>query len=831
MSKCIINIKVGGESIEVEVDSSKLPTSLTELKTLFNKEKWEDLVNKIDSTLKNRKKINRPELKKIRESSHLIPNTTIGALMHMIPNPDPEDPTLHYPEDTEQFNISDKKILFVNSYKTEKGQLNYGLYKNRNGEEIIIVDRANLPSVIRYLQTMKAIKADHVLKNISPEIMGELRKILKEVKKEISEVSSVEEMLVNFLQNRNKYRSLIYTDNQGNNKSIKAYLDDIVGNIFNISSRKNYADVTVNNISHDVAWNKTFTTASISIDNLFQFLNNNLKAKMLETIKGAEGNINKVKELFINDQIPIEERDIIFNLQRSPGITTSSLQDLMEYVLSYEPEFNLQFKEVKNDRVYLEKYFPTLESQYKIGFDELKEYDEPIYYNGKYILQVEKNGKSSYFVTKHYTTEKAQWPRKFDSLQEAKNYIDNNIEEPIYKNSLIEFHIKDQNDDGTYFTDDHNRTIIKTPIKYDKGTLITIIDYDVPNVPLNLLSPLEAMFVSNQRFLNEEHPYATKEDFFTYLQEELALNEYSDDYINIVQTINTPEKIALFILGLNNPRTSQGTSFNKNSITAIRKLVKSIEKASENKKYYYVESSTGSTTKVIPVDNESKVAYKNNRKIPVIQLWEAASKVLSPKLGIDIEILLEPEKGKENAKAYIKNNKIYINIQKANSTDLFHEYVHLLMAYLKNNDNYRQRYLELLNNVWEKGNSLRKKEILENEIYANYSMIDKMEEFFAKEFGEWINNNAYNNYENIFANNGLIEEGSSIFVSDKSVKELYGSSIEEVFTSFNSDLARFFENNKPIMSDEFKVDFTKSRQKTEWIRQQLKEGKLEEYDC
>ena len=42
---------------------------------------------------------------------------------------------------------------------------------------------------------------------------------------------------------------------------------------------------------------------------------------------------------------------------------------------------------------------------------------------------------------------------------------------------------------------------------------------------------------------------------------------------------------------------------------------------------------------------------------------------------------------------------------------------------------------------------------------------------------------------------------------------------------------QFFKDNKPLMSEEFKKDFTKSRQKTQWIRQQVEEGKLEEYNC
>ena len=45
-----------------------------------------------------------------------------------------------------------------------------------------------------------------------------------------------------------------------------AYLDEFVGNLFKISHRKTYTDITINNISHNITWNKNFDTASIGID-------------------------------------------------------------------------------------------------------------------------------------------------------------------------------------------------------------------------------------------------------------------------------------------------------------------------------------------------------------------------------------------------------------------------------------------------------------------------------------------------------------------------------------------------------------------------------------
>ena len=618
--KCTITLQVGGESIQVQVDSSHLPNSLVELKEVLGVEKWKLLVNKIDSTLKSRKKIAPPDLKKMKESGHIIPNTTIGSLINRFPD-------IAFPEDSDQYNISNKKVLFVDSYKTEKGELKYGMFLNKNGEEIFIIDRYNLDSVAKYLQTMKSLKSDHILRNVSSETMNELREIFSEVKKHISNLSSIEDMLISFLQTRNKYRDLILLKDS-NVIGIYAYLDDFVGNLFKISHRRSYNDPTINNISHAITWNKSFDIASIGINQLFNFLSTELKQNISNVI-GEELTIENFKEYF-SGKINEQQLNNIFG--KSEG---NPYKILLDYLVSKEPEFAMQFKEVKNDRIYMNTYFQTLESQYGIGFEQLLEQNEPTYYNGRYIQQiVDKNGISKYYITKHYTTPN-QRAKSFDTLQEAKNYIDNNLQEPIVENSFIEFHKKEQGENGELITDDNNSTKIKTKRKYPKGTLITLLDF---------------------------------------IKEDLGFDDLSEGYNIIKNNINTPEKIALFILGINNPNIGNGKPFDKNSEKAILSLAKKI--GSINKyKYFYVKNSNGTTTEIIPVNNDSVENIQTPPKRPVIQLWHAAQQVFIPKLGINMQILTEPEKGKENKKAYIKENTVYINLQNADSQDLFHEYV------------------------------------------------------------------------------------------------------------------------------------------------------------
>jgi len=159
---------------------------------------------------------------------------------------------------------------------------------------------------------MKSLKSDHVLKNVSPVIMDELKLLLEESKKHIPGLSSVEDMLVSFLQNRSKYRDIMFSmderfmEKYGDESrynlddSINAYtyLDELTGNLFEISHRKSYNDPTINNIQHSLTWNKTFTIASIGIDRLFLFLPTKLKNKIADTIGEETLSLEKFKELF-----------------------------------------------------------------------------------------------------------------------------------------------------------------------------------------------------------------------------------------------------------------------------------------------------------------------------------------------------------------------------------------------------------------------------------------------------------------------------------------------------------------------------------------------------
>lgn len=108
-----------------------------------------------------------------------------------------------------------------------------------------------------------------------------------------------------------------------------------------------------------------------------------------------------------------------------------------------------------------------------------------------------------------------------------------------------------------------------------------------------------------------------------------------------------------------------------------------------------------------------------------------------------------------------------------------------------------------------------------------------MEEYFALRFSRWINDNADAKYDIIFSNKALGKEASKLFDPNnysKSIKELFGSTIETVLLGFNAEIGYYLSKN-PTLADEYKDLFTLSRKKTEWIREQIDKGNLQEKNC
>ena len=874
MSNCKITLKIGRTSIEVSVDSSNLPENYNSLKELLIQEnKWNNFLEQIQAHLKSGKSIVQyQEIDTLSENSHTITKTNIETLKKRFP-------TAKFPEDTDELKISDKRVRFMKRYKTVDGKLQYGrLIDEKTGEEVFIVDADHVGQLADYFSFCKTILSDEILDKFTDEseIIKDLKSIyqksiknsylksiLEVFQKSHKDIPNVElkSLLITFVQNKNGFKEITFEKN-GETVGAYVYLDELANEILDSARKlKTYNDNQIEALSNSGKWKKGLEEKVYSKSFILDITSSNIKEKintlvdeLNESLKEENKEIRKqnkdldkeqkqkTKKLYTASSIldkPLSQmenefsqifgEDVIKNYKKE----STGWNILISEILNKDKSFNLRYSSETAGQIILEKFYATLKSAYGLGFDELQKLIEPIYYNGYYIQErtLENNSKE-YYVTKRYTTE-TQSGSMFMSLAEAQNYIDS-LDLEIIDNAYKSLHTMKESDSIEITSESHNGSI---------GSIITVLDYKVPS--FNISDIPEEM----RPFLSKNIKKFRKSDFVNFVRHELDgyLNNeiYNESELkNILENINTPEKIFLFISELNNPNYKDGRQIDKSNKSEVIELAESIGSLTKLKHYFVRKISKNGIRYLIPISEEVLPEYRKDRRYPIRSVIDAAQQVLAPRLGgVKMNVITNEEaeelsKASErdiSAKAFIMNGEIYINKDLANPEDLFHEYTHILLGYLKNNkdENIRNIYFKLLEEVWELGEQDLERDRIQERTYSDYARIDQMEEYFALKFSKWVKNNSDAKYDIIFSDKALGKAATKLFDPNnysKSIKELFGSTIETVLLGFNAEIGYFLSKN-PTLGDEYKDLFTLSRKKTEWIREQIKSGNLKENNC
>ena len=173
-----------------------------------------------------------------------------------------------------------------------------------------------------------------------------------------------------------------------------------------------------------------------------------------------------------------------------------------------------------------------------------------------------------------------------------------------------------------------------------------------------------------------------------------------------------------------------------------------------------------------------------------------------------------------SAKAFILNDKIVLNSTLASSEDLFHEYSHIVLGYLKNKN--IQGYRKLIQSVW---NVLPSYTI--NYVNANYSnlpMESKMEEGFVYQFGKYISDGLMSeDLSKIFKQSeSLLQDGvQSIFDGETDIKKVFGTELRTIFGRFNQEIGNLLNSDNDFLSFSKSNEFFLQRKKTNWLEKQI----------
>lgn len=777
--KCTFTFKIGDKdpiSITLETDNGELVLNediINVLKT--NPEQAEEIFNLIEDRLNgNIKYVSYQDLLK---EGNLIANTNVEGLRKNFPDIFPDN--------------VDANVLLVNKIRVGRDNIS-GRCINSNGEEIFVIE--NTPEDINrfanYLRVREQIQ-NVSFKNTNDELLKE------------TGAKDIKSLALDFIENESKYLNKTVTIN-GKQENCYRILLDITRQLLNKPGMKVFGDPLVDNIypylCKNVYWWKDKNNKWVNKDNLHtldvSFLYNLLCAYAPNVL--TENNIPITKSGLEQFKKAIKDNPKIF-------------KDLFDSIRQKFPQFNFIFnpsgvnfiKYRNSDVILLESVVQTAKEQYGWTYDTIKTFDIQESYRGYQIYARNDNGIKEFYFTKDYMTEDSYVSMPFKNINDVRRKIDekiNFIKIPNHNN--IDFHNLDGN-------------VIETKQKLIVGSIVEVLNFDI-----NTQISINKFPANEQSILNQQ-----RSKQFKYFEEIVnSWNISTKLKEQVLKEIDTPEKVTLFLYGL------QSTYKEERNKSGIENILNKIRKAKPI--YYYVdELLSNNRYRIIPTDPSDIDNYrKENKYIPGVRFLEAISKGIKEKIP-NVEIHIDtaeqlkeqfPEVDINTTKAFIVNGEIYLNSSQCKATDLLHEYIHLILGMLRSNPDTRENYEKLLYRIVSSNDKsvINTMEMVEK-AYPNISQMDKYEEVFANLFSKYF----INHNKKIFDSNEIKDLSETIFGQKiDNTEDFYKGSIYKVFTEFNQDIASWLANENEISWSNSKT----YRQLSNYISEQIKEGKIKE---
>lgn len=802
---CKVTFTVNGEEISLDLETD-LDSPLTDqdiIKVLTdNPEQRQALCDMIHNKLYTQSTISPVTITELTSKEGLLGNCGVGYLTEQFPN-------ISFPDGV------DANILLVNNLQIGKQNI-YGRVINSNGREIFIVkgtseDVSKLADFLRVRQQLQEQSF-----NFSEDSFyyKNLQKILTERNKKKDKVADIFELMLDFIYNKADYQSMYVTNEQGEKESAYNILSKINNTIMQYSGRVEYSDNFVNTINQQVRHldnNKKF----LSLDSLYGAVKA-YYSDILDTLEITSK--SKFHEFFSKPSSETEEKlkEVFENVVEGQGYAT-----LLSTLFSTEPEFSMYFSSSSNKGVTLKSEPRSIQAKYGIEYETIQSFDivNPDY-KGYKIYAFFDNGERKFIPSRGYLTEDTV-AKTYSSEEEVRSYIDSAVEKhDIKKHSFIDFKFRGSTvvDGRTIYEDELSSFTLYSQQALTQGSIIESLD-----IPL----------VKSTRIFNGEDILFTedRQNYSSFKRIIEGWNISDGLKANILSSVNNAEKIAAFIYKVNELLNEK-----RDNEQVIGEVVSMIEQAP--KRAYYIESKTWVPGRkqfiyrVIPTNPIQIEEYKKSKRVPIISLMSAINNVISDKFGVSVNMQTSeeiktnfPDVDANTSRAFIRDGQIYVNTTIAQSSDLLHEYTHLILGILKSDPNLRRNYEQLLDIVSKtnEGKEMIKK--LRSR-YDTASEMDLMEEAFAKLFSNHIMGKMNPQLDQIFqGQERFLRDATKIVFNNEiaDLKSFYGKTLETVFTRFSSDVSALLSQQG--------LDFgsTKtSRLYSNWISKQIRDGEINE---
>lgn len=801
---CKVTFTVNGEEISLDLETG-LDSPLTDqdiIKVLRdNPEQRQALCDIIHTKLYNQSSIGEVTVESLTSKKGLLGNCGVGYLMEQFSD-------IEFPTGVEA------NVLLVDNLKIGNQSI-YGRVINSDGKEIFVVSgkkdkngkAADVAKLANFLTVRQLLETQSFrFSEKSPEYEN-LQKILTERNKKKDKVEDVFELMLDFMYNKDKYQSMYITTKEGAKESVYNILQKLVNTIKKYGGRVEYSDDFVNTINQHI---KHFKDRKVlSLDSLYGAV----KAYAPNILEALDLNSKTKFHQFFSQpssQIENELKGVFQDIVEGQGYAT-----LLSNLFRAEPEFQMQFSSSTNKEIILKSVPKSIQAKYGIEYETIQSFDIiEDNYKGYKIYAFFDEGVKKFIPSRTFLTEETI-AKTYDSEEEARSYIDSAVEkQDIKKHSFRDFKFR-------------GKAVIKGRAIYE-DELSSFTVYSQQSLTQgSIIESLDIPIVSNTRFYNGEDILflEDRQNFSSFKRIVEGWNISKGLKQNIYQSINNAEKIATFIYKVNELLKEK-----RDDEDAIRDIVQMIEDAP--RRAYYIESKNWVAGKgqfiyrVIPTNPIQIEQYKKSKRTPIISLMSAIDKVIADKFGVQVNMQTSeeiktnfPDIDANTSKAFIRDGEIFINTTIASSSDLLHEYTHLILGVLKSDPNLRRNYEQLLDIVARTREGRDTIKSLRSR-YDTASEMDLMEEAFVKLFSNYVVGKMNPNLKQVFVGQEkFLKDATKIVFNNEiaDLKSFYGKSIETVFTRFSSDVSALL--NQPGL--DFGSTRT-SRMYSNWISKQVK---------
>ena len=385
----------------------------------------------------------------------------------------------------------------------------------------------------------------------------------------------------------------------------------------------------------------------------------------------------------------------------------------------------IQIEAIYNGNIYFNIQPSTFETKYGYTIASKEAYPhQEQEYKGYNIYSAVINGTTKFMVARGVFTDQ-NVGKTYDSLQQARDFIDKSFKEDILKKGLL-LDLYMPNEHGVQFSlSTHNSTILP-------GQVIRAI-----NVQIN-----------SKAFTKEIQNYNAEQG--------LKFIQKHNDTVDTTQ-LDSLEKILLTAA-----KVQEG--IDKGIQENLTEFVDNLN----NYNYYYVNNVDQSQGLQYTIQLQQIPNVRSTTSSPIgwvsmpQRLTYFANKIES-RFGIPTQVLNKqaisekygakfPNKDISKEKAFIIDNTIVINLESATKQDVAHEYMHVFMGIVKSQPDLQEDYFDLLQDLVENTEQGQQQlqEYQNVSEYSDLARIDLYEEVAANIMGEYLTSLNPNTYPKIF---------------------------------------------------------------------------------